>query len=187
MWKSFLLILCATLVRAQSQEKPIPPPGISISAEDRAELEKGLAELTSATKAVAQHPREAGEGGPDEATLARQDLRLEVIRAARHPHEAWPTRLARELFASGRRCALAGAPLVRGAELVFFPLFALRGALSQGREVYAFTRVYLPLSIHGVISGSLIDRPPIAVTSGWPLTDLNENCALGWSRMVSLR
>ena len=57
MWKPFLLILCATLVRAQSQEKPIPPPGISISSEDRAELENGLVELTAATKAVAQHPR----------------------------------------------------------------------------------------------------------------------------------
>ncbi len=56
MWKPLILLLCVIAACGQSQDKPIPPPGIAISAEDRAELEKNLAELTSATKAVAQHP-----------------------------------------------------------------------------------------------------------------------------------
>lgn len=56
MWKPLILLLCVIVACGQSQDKPIPPPGIAISAEDRAELEKNLAELTSATKAVAQHP-----------------------------------------------------------------------------------------------------------------------------------
>ena len=56
MWKPLILLLCVIAACGQSPDKPIPPPGIAISAEDRAELEKNLAELTSATKAVAQHP-----------------------------------------------------------------------------------------------------------------------------------
>ena len=54
MWKFLLLSICT--LSALAQDRPVPPPGIAVSAEDRAVLEKGLAELTSMVSATAQHP-----------------------------------------------------------------------------------------------------------------------------------
>ena len=51
-----MLHLVALLLLAQQQEKPIPPAGIAVPAEERAALETGLAQLDAAIKPIEKHP-----------------------------------------------------------------------------------------------------------------------------------
>lgn len=48
-------VVFATLL-AQNQLKPIPPPGVEISADDRAALQAGLTKLDAAIQPISKHP-----------------------------------------------------------------------------------------------------------------------------------
>lgn len=53
--KRFLLLACSAVVCAFAADRPVPPPGVAVSAADRADLEAGLAKLSSSIDKLKDH------------------------------------------------------------------------------------------------------------------------------------